>query len=88
MKTYPIRSRRPVALRENSSPPPSEGVPARIGVHGVANDDDVRAARDDVANPLWTVTIGMAIFFGLATVILALGRRVEWDCHDEPSLRC
>lgn len=73
MNTDPVGSQRPIALRGNSSPRPSEGVPPGMGAHTAANDDDVHAARDDVANPLWIVTIGMAILFGLAIVVLALG---------------
>jgi hypothetical protein len=72
MNNYPFEPRRPVAIRENSSARPSEGVPARIGVHTVANDDELRATREDGANPLVIVTIAMTIFFGLAAVILAL----------------
>jgi hypothetical protein len=73
MNAYSVGSRRPVAWRENSSPRLSEDVPTRIGAHAVANEDEVTAARNDVANPLWIVTVAMAIFFGLAVVILTLG---------------
>ena len=71
MNTDPVESARPVS-RANPRPRPSEGVPAKIGVQDAANDHDVNAAGDDVANPLWVVTIGMAVFFGLALVLLAV----------------
>jgi hypothetical protein len=71
MNTDPVESQRHVS-RENPRPRPTEGVPAKIGVQSAVNDHDVYAASDDVANPLWVVTIGMAVFFGLALVLVAL----------------
>ena len=38
----------------------------------LAADDDAAAAVNTPRNPLWTIVIGMACFFGMAAAVMTL----------------
>jgi hypothetical protein len=41
--------------------------------HAAANDRTAATNPYDIHNPLWVIVIGMACFFGVTALIIALG---------------
>jgi hypothetical protein len=57
----------PTATASLPSPrPPRVDAPA-------ANDDAEAAPRNDGPNPLWLITIAMAVFFGFTALVIMAG---------------
>lgn len=44
--------------------------PPRVGASAAANDDAEAAPERNEPDPLWIIVIGMAVFFGIAAVLL------------------
>jgi hypothetical protein len=48
----------------------TDALASRIHPTSAANDD-ARAVDESMVNPLWMITVGLAVFFGLSALLLA-----------------
>jgi len=53
-----------------ATPLPAAAIAA---AHAAANDETAAVNVNTVANPLWIMPIGMAVFFAAAAAVIALG---------------
>ena len=64
-------SRRPVASPTNSAVHAPAIVLLARDARAAANDDAVTAVPEHAVNPLWMITAGLALFFGVMAILIA-----------------
>ena len=48
-------------------------LPLRVDAGEAANDDAEAVPYEISPNPLWMITVGMAVFFGFAALLITMG---------------
>ena len=66
----PARTTLPVVAAEVTKAP---AVEASAAANDDVHIDRQRAREDESLGPLWVITIGMGVFFGVAALVIAFG---------------
>lgn len=64
--------RHPAVLSANAAAHESVVSPRLINTHAASNDDRAAATPNDIRDPGWVMVAGMAVFFVVTAIIMAL----------------